>query len=228
MYDVVFISYKEPNAEENWNNLKAKCSSAKRIHGVTGIHRAHITAAKIASTDMFFVVDGDAQIVDDFSFDYLVDPAMLNAVHVWRSINPINGLVYGYGGIKLLPRELSLKMDVNKPDMTTSISNHFKPVMTVSNVTAFNTDPFNAWKSGFRECAKLSSKIIDRQKDDETNKRLDIWCSVGGNKLFGNYAIKGALAGREYGEKFKDKIKQINDFNWLYETFLKENNVNNS
>jgi phosphoribosylpyrophosphate synthetase len=33
----------------------------------------------------------------------------------------------------------------------------------VSNITAFNTDPYSTWKSAFRECVKLSSKIIDRQ-----------------------------------------------------------------
>lgn len=227
MHDVVFVSYKEPNAEDNWKILRSKYSLAKRIHGVHGIHKAHLAAAKVASTDMFFVVDGDAQIVDNFSFEYTVPADMGNTVHVWRSINPVNGLVYGYGGVKLLPRDLTLKMDLTKPDMTTSISNKFKPVMIVSNVTAFNTDPFSAWKSGFRECAKLSSKVIDRQKDDETNKRLDIWCTVGEDAPFGKFAIAGAIAGREFGTEFKDEIFKINDFDWLHKKFLKDYDTDN-
>ena len=34
------------------------------------------------------------------------------------------------------------------------------PKVQVSNITAFNTDPFNTWRSAFRECTKLASAII--------------------------------------------------------------------
>ena len=44
-----------------------------------------------------------------------------DAVHVWRSRNPINDLEYGYGGVKLFPRIATINVDVNKSDMTTSI-----------------------------------------------------------------------------------------------------------
>ena len=33
-YDVVFISYDEPNADENWAHLQSICPWAKRSHGV--------------------------------------------------------------------------------------------------------------------------------------------------------------------------------------------------
>ena len=113
-------------------------------------------------------------------------------------------------------------MDTFKPDMTTSISNKFKAVKTVSNITAFNTDPFNTWKSAFRECCKLSSKIIDRQKDEETLHRLDIWCTVGIGRPFGDVAIAGAKAGSEYGSANQgnlEALKKINDFDWLQRKF---------
>jgi hypothetical protein len=113
-------------------------------------------------------------------------------------------------------------MDTNKPDMTTSISSKFKAVQEISNTTGFNTDPFNTWKSAFRECTKLSSKIIDRQKDDETQKRLQTWCTIGKDRPFGEYAILGANAGLLYGSENKDdleKLKKINDFKWLKEQF---------
>ena len=172
---------------------------------------------------MFYVVDGDAHIVDDFTFTYEPEWHNNDAVHVWRSINPINGLEYGYGGVKFLPRNLTLNMDTSKPDMTTSISNKFVPVKRVSNITAFNSDPFNTWKSAFRECCKLSSKIIDRQKNDETNKRLQTWCNETiDNVDFGEYAIAGAKAGAAYGARHQgdvDALKKINDFDWLKEKF---------
>lgn len=221
MYDIVFISYNETDADTNYSALKSRFPMSKRVHGVKGIHQAHIKAAKKCFTKMFWVVDADAQIVDDFNFDYVVPDHQLDHVHVWRSKNPINDLEYGYGGVKLLPRRLTLKMDLTKSDMTTSISENFKSMDQISNVTAFNTDPFNTWKSAFRECAKLASKTIDRQNEDETNERLKTWTTVGHDREFGEYAIRGARAGMEFGLSNSNNIFLINDFEWLHEQFSK-------
>jgi len=219
MYDIIFISYQEPNADENFANLKQKYPTAKRVHGVKGIHQAHIAAAKKCFTKMFWVVDADAILLDDFNFDYKVPDHQLDHVHVWRSQNPINDLVYGYGGVKLLPRKLTLNVDITSPDMTTSISSNFMAMKDISNITAFNTDPFNTFKSAFRECAKLSSKVIKGQHDEETEKRLETWCTVGEDKPYGSYALAGARAGREFGISNSNDLKLINDFEWLYEQF---------
>ena len=222
MYDIVFISYQEPNADENYAKLKARFPVAKRVHGVKGIHQAHIAAAKKCFTKMFWIVDGDAHIVDEFKFNYEVPEHQLDHVHVWRARNAVNALVYGYGGVKLFPRKLTINMDTSKPDMTTSISGKFKAVQELANVTAFNTDPFNTWKSAFRECVKLSSKVIDRQKDHETTKRLETWCTRGKTNPFGEYSIRGAIEGKAYGEHYRDspqELRRINDFDWLKEKF---------
>jgi hypothetical protein len=217
-YDIIFISYAEPNADANFAKLKVRFPHAQRVHGVKGIHQAHIAAAKKAFTRMFWVVDGDADIVDTFNFDHEVSKYDLECVHVWRSINPVNGLEYGYGGVKLLPKSLTVNMDLSKTDMTTSISSFFKAMPDISNITAFNTDPFNSWKSAFRECCKLASRTIDRQDDVETQHRLTVWCSTSVDA----YAQDGACSGRDYGLANKNNIealKKINDFEWLEEQF---------
>lgn len=218
MYDIVFISYNEPNADANFERLKTRFPTVKRVHGVKGIHQAHIAAAKKCFTKMFWVVDGDAIVVDEFNFDYEVDEYNLETVHVWRSRNPINGLEYGYGGVKLLPRKLTLKMDLNTVDMTTSISKNFKAVEEVSNITEFNTDSFSTWRSAFRECVKLGSKAIDRQNHEETIARLTAWLTYNPNVAFGQEAAEGAYLGREYGRKNAADpaaLLLINDFEWL-------------
>jgi len=222
LYDVVFISYNEPNADENYKKLTGICTRAKRIHGVKGIHNAHIKAASICNTDMIWIVDGDAIIEDNFSFNTVMSSYDIDCVHVWKSINPINNLEYGNGGVKLLPRQLTLDMNINTSDMTTSISKKFKAMDTVSNTNSFNTDEFATWRSAFRECCKLSSRSIERQYEEETKLRLDTWCSVGAEKPFGTYAIEGAQAGRQYGETNKNNseaLNKINDFDWLQEQF---------
>ena len=224
MYDIVFISYQESNADENYALLKARFPMAKRVHGVKGIHQAHIKAAKKCFTKMFWVVDADAQVLDTFNFDYEVPEHQLDHVHVWRSQNPINNLVYGYGGIKLFPRKLTIDMDLSKPDMTTNISPYFIAVEEIANVTAFNTGEFETWKSAFRECCKLASKTIDRQNNEETDNRLHVWQTVGEDQPFGKYALAGAAAGSAYGTASRgnlEALKRINDFDWLYEQFSK-------
>ena len=221
-YDIIFISYNEPQADENFSRLKARFPYAQRVQGIKGIHQAHIAAAKKAFTKMFWVVDADAQILDTFNFDHVVSEYDSENVHVWRSMNPINDLEYGYGGVKLLPKSLTQNMDKSKPDMTTSISSLFKAMPEISNVTAFNVDAFNTWKSAFRECVKLASKTIDRQDDTDTNYRLNVWCTRGLDRPFGREAIEGAVQGKQYGLENKDNnesLKMINDFDWLRERF---------
>ena len=221
-YDIVFISYNEPNADDNYSMLAQRFSRVKRIHGVKGIHQAHIKAAALCTTNMFFVVDGDAQVLEDFTFEHQVPKWQRDQVFVWRSRNPINDLEYGYGGVKLFPVKETLNMDITKTDMTTSISSKFNAMESVSNITAFNTDAFSTWKSAFRECCKLSSKTIRGQVDNETEERLKQWCEVGQDTLYGKYAIHGACSGRDFGYDNSNKpdyLNLINDFDWLREQF---------
>jgi hypothetical protein len=222
LYDVVFISYNEVNADANYNILLSKCPRAKRIHKVKGIHQAHIAAAELCTTDMIWIVDGDAVIEDNFNFDLVMSSYDTDCVHVWRSRNPVNNLEYGNGGVKLLPRRLTLDMDTSSADMTTSISKKFKAVQTVSNTNAFNTDQFAAWRSAFRECCKLAAGTIVGQKQDETDRRLTTWCTVGQGMPFGTYSIMGAIAGKAYGtvnQHNTDNLRKINDFEWLAQQF---------
>ena len=90
MYDIVFISYKELNAEENFNDLYERFNTVtlfgdrvKRVKDVKGIHNVHV-ARQIKDQPVIFTLDGDAVILDDFNFDYTTDDE--DFVHVYRSI----------------------------------------------------------------------------------------------------------------------------------------------
>jgi hypothetical protein len=220
MFDIAFISYNESNADANWERLKNRFPFARRIHGVKGIHNAHINAANNCFTTRFWVVDGDSEIAEDFNFQ-TPELDLEDIVCVYRAVNPLNGLAYGNGGVKLLPRIATAALDVNSIDMTTSISKHFMAIDQVASITRFNTDPFNTWKSAFRECVKLSSKSIDRQVNTETEQRLDTWCTIA-NGDYSEYSIDGAVLGRKYGTLNSgntEAIKLINDFDWLKNYF---------
>lgn len=231
-YDVVFISYNETNADANYEKVKLKRPDAKRVHGIKGIHNAHLAAAKLVTTEMFWVVDADAELVDDFNFEIEYFPhydagnriEQQTTVWVWSSKNPVNDLVYGYGGVKLLPKKLTLEMNAGSVDITTSISNKFKAVNQISNISAFNVDEFSTWRSAFRECVKLASKVIDSKYAIETDERLETWITQGKDRQYGNFAIAGAKAGKTFGYQWignKKMLSKINDFDWLKEEFEK-------
>lgn len=222
MFDVVFISFKESNALENLNQLKKLSNRVHHVEGVVGIANAHLAAAKLASTDHFFVVDADNFVHDNFHFDKVADlEAHPNSVHVWRCVNPVNKLVYGFGGVKLFPRSLFSNMPEDYLDFTMTIAKagYFIQKDTASE-TRFNATPFEAWKGGFRECVKLTLEL-DRKFSEVTSMRLNSWKENGLDALNGKWAILGASMGSEYAKKHPDAVRKINDYIWLEETFSK-------
>jgi hypothetical protein len=223
-FDIIFLSYDESNADKNFHQLKQRFPRAKRVHGIKGILPAHTAAARLAkenNSNMFYVVDADAEIYPTFKFNYEPQICDIESVHIWYSKNPVNGLEYGYGGIKLFPTEPFFGSKKDAIDMSTVISGSVKVIPEVSNVTRFDTDPFTTWRSAFRECVKLSSKLIKNQDNNETEIRLNTWCSIG-NGEFGEFSLMGANEGREYGDSHKDQpdlLGLINDFSWLEAKF---------
>jgi len=243
MLDVFFLSYNEPYADENYARLKELVPNARRVNGVKGFAAAHQECARRSFTDNFYVVDSDAIIVDNFNFNFTPSKYLdlwgqpeSNSIYIWYSINPINDLIYGHGGVKILPKQPLLCDDKDVIDFTTGFGLTTKVIDKVSNITAFNYDEFNTFRSAFRECAKLATnitnkEIVDILHQDEISKlkkeaehRLNIWTTVGKNKKFGKYCIAGAIQGKKYGENCKEdksSLQLINDYEWMRNEFNK-------
>ena len=230
LLDVIQISYHEETADENFEILQMFAPHAKRVQGVKGILKAHQAAAEIAETNNFYVVDADAVIEETFNFNFTPKSKKLeyghfpqtDCIYTWRSRNPVNDLLYGYGGVKLFPRKQLLEARTWNVDMSTSLGCPFVPQFGISNITAFNTSPFDSWKSAFRECTKLASSIIPNGDNIDNQYRLDVWCTRGNNREYGKYCIMGAQQGRDFGTTYKNNPKvlgYINDFDWLKEQF---------
>lgn len=222
MYDIIFLSNNEPYSESNWELLKSRFPTAVRINGVKGIHQAHRTAAQHAMTSNFWVVDADAVIMDDFNFDYVIPDSDKSYVHIWHSMNPINDLEYGYGGVKLFPRTAVLQSNKSSVDFSTSLGVGIKIIPIVSNITAFNFDEFSTWRSAFRECVKLITSVIENSNSQENLDRLTAWTTLGEERPFGKFALKGAADAKAFAESVKNNPKEINlinDFEWLENYF---------
>ena len=110
MLDVFMLSFGEPDADDNFKILQEKAPHAKRIDGIEGLLNAHKACAEESRTSYFYVCDADAVIQENFAFKF--EPSdrrepypgvkETECVFTYRSHNPINDLVYGYGGVKSL------------------------------------------------------------------------------------------------------------------------------
>jgi hypothetical protein len=227
--DVIFISYKESNAEENWQRVLEKAPWAQRVDGVEGIFNAHKAASKLATTDMFYVVDGDAWLVDDFNFNFQPNIFDRECTHIWRARNPISKIAYGYGGVKLFSKQIvDDATSWTTLDMATTIGNKLKIVNKISNITAFNTDEFSTWRGSFRECVKLCYSTHLNTNDKESIYRLETWMSPS-NQPFAQYAIDAAHRAKDWVQQNindVDVLRQINDRKWLEQEFNKTYNDN--
>jgi len=241
-FDIVFLSYYEPTAETNFQLIKTRFPYTKRVDGVKGFINALKTAAEIAETEYFYLVDADNVILD--SFDFSFNPYIDNQkTYIWRAKNEVNGLEYGYGGIKMYHKNelLNLILEVeNEVSLESLKENEFhfhcvgdlpytrdyKSLTEVASITTFDISEFDAWKAAFRECCKLAGysdflKLNDNQRKN-AELRLEIWCTKGGETRFGSYVLDGANEGKLYGLENKnnpEKLLLISDFEWLKSKF---------
>lgn len=208
--DFVFISFREPNKDENYAKLLNVVPWAKRVDGVVGFDSAHKAAAEIAETDFFISVDGDNVIDPKFLLQTL-DWTKTNprAVHRWKARNSINGLIYGNGGVVGWDRETCLTMkthenaDNEKAKIDFCWTVPHENLHNVYSETVINASPEQAFLSGFREGIKMSLNQGERispndfmNKVHQHNLRiLSIWQSVGADVDNGQYAILGARIG---------------------------------
>lgn len=232
-YDVIYLSYDEPNAQKNFADLVKKVPWAEHVHGVKGSDSAHKAAAQKSTTDRFITVDGDNQINDDFlqqviDFDTNVD--LSDKVISWTARNIINGLEYGNGGIKCWPKQHVLNMrthenaDPNNPHAQVDFcwDTQYIQMEGCFSTIYNNTTPHQAWRAGFREGVKMALDQGCKVSVDDfyTNHwknlhRLYIWLMVGADVENGRWAIYGARQGL-YQTMLTDwDFVNVRDFDYL-------------
>jgi len=231
-FDVIFISYDEPNAEENWADLVRICPWAKRSHGIKGLDTCHKAAADLSETERFVTVDGDCKVDPKF-FDIELDfteARFKKTTLSWAGKNYTNGLVYGNGGLKLWWKPNVLEMKTHEhpereEEEKVDFCWHQKYIQMYDcySTTYINGSPFQAWKSGFREGVKLSldqGKKVDKDKFRKSiwplnYRRLLIWASVGTDVENGIWSMIGTRCGIEKVNLTDWDFGQISDYDWM-------------
>ncbi|WP_186319391.1 hypothetical protein [Streptomyces sp. SAJ15] len=174
-FDAVLLSYDEPMANALHRRLgQVLGGTVKRLHGVRGMHRAYRLTAEMADTEQFFLAYGDFSIDSRFPAADVELPAEAVSMRVWRAVNPVNGLTYGYGGLKLIRRsalrEMTEAVDVLEPRLPCVVRALVEPGRPGRVLAELDL----AWESG-DECAMLARGSEYGMADADARHRIDAW-----------------------------------------------------
>ena len=237
--DIFYISYDEPNAEENWADLLNKVPWAKRVHGVKGFDAAHKTCAEQSETDRFITVDGDNIVMDEFFENTLDFPEkdhdgndISESIFSWNAKNLLNGLVYGNGGLKCWPKEYTLGINTHEAatdgeGMEFCWKLNYIQMNDIFSEVHQTASPFQSFRAGFREGVKLSldqgTRVPPHIFQDKiwygNFNRLNVWCNIGTDVENGWWAIYGARLGCQMTVLTDWNTNQISDYDWFKDFF---------
>ena len=205
--DIIFLSYDEPNAEENYADLLTKVPWAKRVHGVEGSDAAHKACADISETENFITVDGDTIIDSNFlkvELDFEELGATPEYQFSWSGKIDVNGLMYGNGSIKMWTRDFVKRHENTDGSNETNIEfcyfDNYLQLNENFSTSIISSSPQQAWRAGFREGVKMSLNRGSTIKDLnslwwQNYNRLLIWTMVGADVQNGLWTIYGAREG---------------------------------
>lgn len=228
-FDLFFLSYDEPNAEENWADLVEKAPWAKRVHGVKGLDAAHRECGKQSDTKWLITVDADNKVFPEF-FDQIIEldeNTDSNKSFTWNAVNAINGLMYGNGGVKLWSKEFVSNMSCHELGGNQNVDFCWSPdyynMGSVFSEVHNNTTPYQAFRVGYREGVKLPldrgmvvpPRAINSVVHPVNLRNLKIWSSVGSHVKNGKWAMLGTRLGLLSHLDADFDLGNINDYQWF-------------
>ena len=230
-YTTVFLSYDEPNCEENYRHLLSLNPNALRVHGVKGSDKAHKEVAKLSKSLSVIIVDADNFVKPSFYNTTLELPEsvdMNTSVLSFSGNNSINGTRYGNGGIKVWPVSVLTKMKTHEASENGKNTVDFEcqsyiELNAVASEVHIHHSPLQAFRAGFREGVKLcldnDSPISWERMDKRNFDRLWMWIHIGADVDNGLYAIYGARLGSYLTMYENLDFSQIRDFDYLNSLF---------
>lgn len=223
MFDIFFISFNELNQEKNWQRVVDLHPSAIRLHGIKGIDKVHLLCNDISKTDWFWTIDGDNFLFDKLSWDVNSMPNV--DLFLFNAIDPIQKTNTNLGGVKLWRKGSIINPNMDKGDFCLNATKSKRVINQSFSVTEYNSSPYEAWKTSFRHCVKLKSKILENRK---FAKNIDLYLSQwedckhlndGTNNA--DWAYRGFQDAVDYVETNIEytALLMINDYDWLRQYF---------
>jgi hypothetical protein len=235
---VVFLSYDEPNADDNYEHLTKthpNPSVIKRVHGVKGFDAAHRTAGQQFNTEVIITVDADCQVDSEFWKLAVPSETQKGLTVTWGARQLINGLMYGNGGVKLWNRNHIISMNSHENSFYEKHAvdfcwdeTQYRELPGCYATTYNNSDAYRAFRVGYREGTKLTLQEGIYKKDwlrkihPANLQRLLVWQTVGLDVKFGNWAMLGARHAVYNLINGITKVTDIRNYVWFDEYWEKE------
>jgi len=237
-FDSIYLTYDEPSKNQRYLEVKKSLPRLMNIDGVKGFDRAHKACAKLAQTDYVTIIDGDNTLVSKPK-SVNVSSNLFHHKYVlsFSSINSINGLVYGNGGVKCWPKSTLLSMNSHESAKSKKAATDFCYTVPYYQIpmtptqTNIHLTPYQAFRSGFREGIKMSligglppqhfSKLFHKYNRHNLY-RLKVWSEVGRDVKNGIWSIYGARLGCFTLLTNIEKYQQIQNYTY-FEKLWKEN-----
>lgn len=183
-FDMIVLGYKEPDLQQNFQQIQQQYPQAKLVSGIEGNVNAYKECARQSQTEYFWTIFAKSKINDTFNFDYHPDCMERPHHYIFKCYNPMIEYAYGHMGIILYHRQMVLDATEWGPDFTCSFP--VKLVDQISNTANYFQTPFLTYRTAFRESVKLASNCIvgsdPIQNTDILNKWLhskDEWTRCG-------------------------------------------------
>jgi len=216
--DIIFISYDEPNADENYAKLIERFPQARRLHGVKGMENALLEAAKMSRTDWYYAVFAKTELHPEFDFSFSPDLFQQPKHYIFHAENPMNDLEYGHMGVILYNCNIVKNTETFGIDYTLSSLHEVVPI--VSAIARFNSNPYQTWRTAFRESSKLA-QFCDEKDNVENEHRLEVWLNDAQGE-YSEWCLQGARDGYMFYMKYRgfpEELQNAFDWQWLKSYF---------
>ena len=217
--DVVFISNGERNAEFHYNHL-AMClqEQPNRLHRVDGINgrvAAYHAALEASTTPWALCVFAKLRIDVGFPWDWQPDRLQAAKHYIFNAKNPVNGLEYGHQAMIAYNKKLVLANTGTGLDFTLDQAHEVVPIL--SGTAYYDTTPWSAWRTAFREVIKLRASL----PDVESEYRLDRWLNFDNtnqhivNEEWSRYGARDAIEYYDAVQGNFTELRKSYEWSWL-------------
>jgi hypothetical protein len=177
------------------------------------MEKALLAAAEMSSTDWYYAVFAKTELHPDFDFSFSPDLFQEPKHYIFHAENPLNGLRYGHMGVVLYNCDIVKATTEFGIDYTMSAAHAVIPI--TSAVARFNSNPYQTWRTAFREAGKLA-QFCDEKDNIENSYRLSVWTSEAQGQ-YSEWCLQGARDGvMFYHANKEDKTQLKNAFNWVW------------
>lgn len=235
-YDVVYLSYDEPQKNKHFARVQSIFPNAHWVDGITGFDAAHKECAKQGTHDHVLIIDGDnyvSTLAKERVDTTLASGPVPDGVLSWSSQNNVNGLIYGNGGLKLWAKQQLRNMKSHEAADNPKSSTDFcwdisyTQIDEVLSYSVINGSDYQAFRAGYREGIKMAldagEMVVPWTKDRmyiDNYKRLLIWMMIGKDVANGVFATLGARVGFVHCTSGEFNLTRLSSHDWVEKEWL--------